>query len=41
MKKTMTLILVLMFALGCLSSCENTPNEVSQDVSAESLVSDF
>ena len=40
MKKTMTLILVLMFALGCLSSCENTPNEVSQDVSAESLVSD-
>ena len=41
MKKTMALILVLMFALGCLSSCENTPNEVSQDVSTESSVSDF
>ena len=41
MKKTMALILVLMFALGCLSSCENTPNEVSQKVLEESAASDF
>ena len=41
MKKTMALILVLMFALGCLSSCENTPNEVSQIVLEESAASDF